>query len=113
MKDIAEQFKAKAGALTADAGKQQRIREAADSVVQAVQAAATSGWIEGSGEAGRLGIYLGQKATAQAEEGAHEHGYISGSGEAEQCALVKKSAWWVVQAGKNKSVLDKIYYEYR
>ena len=113
MKDLAEQFKAKAGALTADAGKQQRIREAADSVVQAVQAAATSGWIEGSGEAGRLGIYLVQKATAQAEEGAHEHGYISGSGEAEQCALVKKSAWWVVQAGKNKSVLDKIYYEYR
>jgi len=113
MKDSAEKLKAKAGELTADTGKQQRIREAADSVVQAVQAAATSGWIEGSGDAGHLGIYLVQKATAQAEEGAHEHGYISGSGEAEQCALVKKSAWWVVQAGKNKSVLDKIYYEYR
>ena len=113
MKDSAEKFKAKSGELTADTGKQQRIREAADSVVQAVQAAATSGWIEGIGEAGHLGIYLVQKATAQAEEGAHENGYIRGSGEAEQCTFVKKSEWWAVQAGKNKSVLDKIYYEYR
>lgn len=113
IKDSAEKIKAKAGELTADAGKRQRIREAADRVVQAVQAAASRGWIEGSGEEGHLGIYLVQKETAAAEGDVHGEGYMRGSGGVEQCRFVKKSEWWVVQAGKNKSVLDKIYYEYR
>ena len=113
MKDSAEKFKAKAGELTADTGKQQRIREAADRVVQAVQAAASGGWIEGSGEEGHLGIYLVQKETAAAEGDVHGEGYMRGSGGVEQCRFVKKSEWWVVQNSKDRSVLDKIFYQYR
>lgn len=112
MKDSAEKLKNRAGELTGDAGKQQRIREAADKVVEAIDQA-SKGWIEGRGEAGHIGIYLAQKETAEAESSAHGGGYVRGSGEAEQCALVKKSEWWVVQNSKNKSVLDKIYYQYR
>ena len=113
MKDSADKLKSQAAELSGDAGKQQRIREAADSVVQAVQAAATSGWIEGSGEAGHLGIYVVQKETAEAEGSVHDVGYIRGSGAADQCAVVKSSEWWVVQSSKNKSVLDKVFYQYR
>jgi len=112
MKDSAEKLKAKAGELTTDAGKQQRIREAGEKVIAAV-GQASRGWIEGSGETGHLGIYVVQKETAEAEASGHDVGYIRGSGAADQCTVVKSSEWWVVQRSKNKSVLDKIYYQYR
>ena len=112
MKDSAIKLKESVGQLTPDAGKQQRIREAADKVVVAVEQASV-GWIEGKGDDGHLGIYLVQKDTADAAASAHDAGYIRGSGMAEQCAFVKMSEWWVVQAGKDRSVLDKIFYQYR
>ena len=112
IKDSAKKLKNRATELTGDVGKQQRIRDAAAQVMQAV-GQASSGWIEGNGEAGHIGIYLAQKETAEAEASGHDAAYVRGSGAAEQCTVVKKSEWWVVQSSKNKSVLDKIYYQYR
>ena len=111
MKDSAEKLKNRAAELTGDVGKQQQIREAAEKVIEAV-GQASSGWIEGKGEVGHIGIYLAQKETAEAEASAHDAAYVRGSGAAEQCTMVKKSEWWVVQNSKDKSVLDKIYYQY-
>ena len=112
MKDSAEKLKRRAAELTGDAGKQQRIREAAEKVIAAV-GQASCGWIEGSGETGHLGISVVQKETAEAEGSVHDVGYIRGSGAADQCTVVKSSEWWVVQRSKNKSVLDKVFYQYR
>ena len=112
MKDSAEKLKRRAAELSGDAGKQQRIREAGEQVIAAV-GQASSGWIEGRGETGHLGISVVQKETAEAEGSVHDVGYIRGSGAADQCTVVKKSEWWVVQSSKNKSVLDKVFYQYR
>ena len=112
MKDSADKLKSRAGELTADAGKQQRIREAAEKVIAAV-GQASRGWVEGKGETGHLGIYVVQKETAEAEGSVHDVGYIRGSGAADQCTVVKSSEWWVVQRSKNRSVLDKVFYQYR
>ena len=112
MKDSAEKLKRRAAELSGDAGKQQRIRDKAAQVMQAVNEA-SSGWIEGSGETGHLGISVVQKETAEAEGSVHDVGYIRGSGAADQCTVVKSSEWWVVQSSKNKSVLDKVFYQYR
>lgn len=112
IKDSAEKLQSRAAELTGDAGKQQRIRDKAAQVMQAVEQA-SSGWIEGKGEAGHIGIYLAQKETAEAEASAHDAAYVRGSGEADQCTMVKTSEWWVVQSSKDRSVLDKIYYQYR
>ena len=112
MKDSADKLKSRAAELNGDAGKQQRIREAAEKVIAAV-GQASCGWIEGSGETGHLGISVVQKETAEAEGSVHDVGYIRGSGAADQCTVVKSSEWWVVQRSKNRSVLDKIYYQYR
>ena len=112
MKDSAEKLKNRAAELTGDVGKQQRIREAAEKVIEAV-GQASSGWVEGRAETGHLGIYVAQKETAEAEASAHDAAYVRGSGAAEQCTVVKSSEWWVVQNSKDKSVLDKIYYQYR
>ena len=112
MKDSADKLKRRAAELSGDAGKQQRIREAAEEVIAAVGQASRR-WIEGKGETGHLGISVVQKETAEAEGSVHDVEYIRGSGAADQCTVVKKSEWWVVQRSKNKSVLDKIYYQYR
>ena len=112
MKDSAEKLKRRAAELIGDAGKQQRIREAGEQVIAAV-GQASSGWIEGKGETGHLGISVVQKETAEAEASAHDAAYVRGSGAADQCTVVKKSEWWVVQSSKNKSVLDKVFYQYR
>ena len=112
IKDSAEKLQSRAAELTGDAGKQQRIRDKAAQVMQAVEQA-SSGWIEGKGEAGHIGIYLAQKETAEAEASAHDAAYVRGSGEADQCTMVKTSEWWVVQNSKDRSVLDKIFYQYR
>ena len=112
IKDSAEKLQAHAGELSGDAGKQQRIRDAAAQVMQAVEGA-SSGWIEGKGEAGHIGIYVHQMQSADAESGVHDAAYVRGSGEAAQCEFVKKSEWWVVQSSKDRSVLDKIFYQYR
>ena len=112
MKDSAEKLKSRAAELSGDAGKQQRIREAAEKVIAAV-GQASGGWIEGKGESGHLGISVVQKETAEAEGSVHDVGYIRGSGAADQCTVVKSSEWWVVQSSKNKSVLDKVFYQYR
>ena len=112
IKDSAEKLQSRAAELTGDVGKQQRIGEAAEKVKQAVKQA-SSGWIEGNGEAGHIGIYLAQKETAEAEASAHDAAYVRGSGEADQCTMVKTSEWWVVQNSKDRSVLDKIFYQYR
>ena len=111
IKDSAEKLQAHAE-LTGDVGKQQRIRDKAAQVMQAVEQA-SRGWTEGNGEAGHIGIYLAQKETAEAEASAHDAAYVRGSGEADQCTMVKTSEWWVVQSSKDRSVLDKIYYQYR
>ena len=86
--------------------------EAADKVAQAVEGA-SSGWIEGKGEAGHIGIYVHQMQSADAESGVHDAAYVRGSGVAERCEFVKESRWWVVQNSKDKSVLDKLFYQYR
>ena len=113
IKDSAVKLKEKAGELSgADAGKRQRIVEAADKVAQAVEGA-SSGWIEGKGEAGHIGIYVHQMQSADAESGVHDAAYVRGSGVAERCEFVKESRWWVVQNSKDKSVLDKLFYQYR
>ena len=112
MKDSADKLKSRAGELSGDAGKQQRIRKAAEKVIAAV-GQASRGWVEGSGETGHLGIYVVQKETAEAEGSVHGEGAVRGSGAADQCTVVKSSEWWVVQSSKNKSVLDKVFYQYR
>ena len=112
MKDSAEKLQAHAGELTGDAEKQQRIRDAAAQVMQAVNEA-SRGWIEGKGEAGHIGIYVHQMQSADAETGVHDAAYVRGSGAADQCTVVKTSEWWVVQSSKDRSVLDKIFYQYR
>ena len=112
IKDSAEKLQSRAAELTGDVGKQQRIRDAAAQVIQAVDGA-SSGWIEGKGEAGHIGIYVHQMQSADAETGVHDAAYVRGSGAAEQCTMVKTSEWWVVQNSKDKSVLDKIFYQYR
>ena len=112
IKDSAGKLQAHAAELTGDVGKQQRIRDAAAQVIQAVDGA-SSGWIEGKGEAGHIGIYVHQMQSADAETGVHDAAYVRGSGEAAQCEFVKKSEWWVVQNSKDRSVLDKIFYQYR
>ena len=112
IKDSAEKLQSRAAELTGDVGKQQRIRDAAAQVMQAVEQA-SRGWIEGKGEAGHIGIYVHQMQSADAESGVHDAAYVRGSGEAAQCEFVKKSEWWVVQNSKDRSVLDKIFYQYR
>jgi len=112
IKDSAEKLQSRAAELTGDAGKQQRIRDKAAQVMQAVNEA-SSGWIEGKGEAGHIGIYVHQMQSADAETGVHDAAYVRGSGEADQCTMVKTSEWWVVQNSKDRSVLDKIFYQYR
>ena len=112
IKDSAEKLQSRAAELTGDAGKQQRIRDKAAQVMQAVNEA-SSGWIEGKGEAGHIGIYVHQMQSADAETGVHDAAYVRGSGAADQCTVVKNSEWWVVQNSKNKSILDKLFYQYR
>ena len=110
IKDSAEKLQSRAAELTGDAGKQQRIRDKAAQVMQAVNEA-SNGWIEGKGEAGHIGIYVHQMQSADAETGVHDAAYVRGSGEADQCTMVKTSEWWVVQSSKDRSVLDKIFYQ--
>ena len=112
MKDSTAALYNRAGEVSSDNEQVKRIKEAAERVMKEVEEGCF-GWQEGSGERGHLGIYVHQMQSADAETGAHDGGYVKGSGIADQCALVRESEWWVVQPGRNKSVLDKVFYQYR
>ncbi|MEL3906606.1 MAG: clostripain-related cysteine peptidase [Treponema sp.] len=112
MKDSARLLREKAGELTGDSTVQQRIRQEAAKVEESIERAVT-GWIAGKGEGGHLGIYVAPMGSAETVAGVHDAGYVRGSGTLFQSKLVKESKYWVVQQSKDKSVLDKLFYQYR